>query len=54
MQNTNKSFFNFLFFGEGKELKTLILSDFYYQLQGEFEGRKIAPGAFKEPASVSC
>ncbi|KAL4616065.1 hypothetical protein ACB092_07G172100 [Castanea dentata] len=32
----------------GKELKTLILSDLYYQLQGEFEGRKIAPGAFKE------
>ena len=41
-------FFFFFFSSEGKELKTLILSDLYYQLQGEFEGRKIAPGAFKE------
>ena len=40
--------FFFFFSSEGKELKTLILSDLYYQLQGEFEGRKIAPGAFKE------
>lgn len=35
-------------YSEGKELKTLILSDLYYHLQGEFEGREIAPGAFKE------
>ncbi|KAK9987856.1 hypothetical protein SO802_028095 [Lithocarpus litseifolius] len=33
---------------EEKELKTIIISDLYYQLQGEFEGCKIAPGAFKE------
>jgi nuclear pore complex protein Nup188 len=42
-----KSFF-FSFFSEGKELNTLILSDLYYHLQGEFEGRKICPGPFKE------
>ncbi|GMY05517.1 nucleoporin like [Fagus crenata] len=35
-------------YSEGKELKTLILSDLYYHFQGEFEGREIAPGAFKE------
>ncbi|KAF8013563.1 hypothetical protein BT93_I1419 [Corymbia citriodora subsp. variegata] len=35
-------------YSEGKELQTLILSDLYYQIQGEFEGRKISPGPFKE------
>lgn len=33
---------------EGKELKKLILSDLYYHLQGEVEGRKIGIGPFKE------
>nr|KYP39665.1 hypothetical protein KK1_039024 [Cajanus cajan] len=33
---------------EGKELKKLILSDLYYHLQGELEGRKIGIGPFKE------
>jgi len=46
---SNHSFlFFFFFFSEGKELNTLILSDLYYHLQGEFEGRKICPGPFKE------
>ncbi|KAK9287536.1 hypothetical protein L1049_015957 [Liquidambar formosana] len=35
-------------YSEGKELSTLILSDLYYHLQGELEGRKIDPGPFKE------
>ncbi|GLT69630.1 hypothetical protein SLA2020_417670 [Shorea laevis] len=35
-------------YSEGSELNTLILSDLYYHLQGEFEGRKICPGPFKE------
>ncbi|KAF8406575.1 hypothetical protein HHK36_008663 [Tetracentron sinense] len=35
-------------YSEGKELKTLILNDLYYHLQGELEGRKINPGPFKE------
>lgn len=35
-------------FSEGKELKALIISDLYYHLQGELEGRKIGPGPFKE------
>ncbi|XP_030450648.2 uncharacterized protein LOC115672831 isoform X2 [Syzygium oleosum] len=35
-------------YSEGKELQTLILNDLYYQIQGEFEGRKISPGPFKE------
>lgn len=29
-------------------MQTLILNDLYYQIQGEFEGRKISPGPFKE------
>ncbi|CAL5440217.1 unnamed protein product [Camellia sinensis] len=33
---------------EGKELHCLILSDLYYHLQGELDGRKIDPGPFKE------
>ncbi|XP_054786453.1 uncharacterized protein LOC129292825 isoform X2 [Prosopis cineraria] len=33
---------------EGKKLKKLILSDLYYQLQGELEGRKVGTGPFKE------
>ncbi|WCJ39807.1 hypothetical protein M5689_020767 [Euphorbia peplus] len=32
----------------GKELKSLILNDLYYHLQGELEGRKIGFGPFKE------
>lgn len=36
------------FCSEGKELKKLILSDLYYHLQGELEGRKIGIGPFKE------
>ncbi|XP_065865698.1 uncharacterized protein [Euphorbia lathyris] len=32
----------------GKELKSLILKDLYYHLQGELEGRKIGFGPFKE------
>ncbi|KAG4966890.1 hypothetical protein JHK87_032541 [Glycine soja] len=35
-------------YSEGKELKKLILSDLYYHLQGELEGRKIDIGPFKE------
>ncbi|GLT84453.1 hypothetical protein SLE2022_026820 [Rubroshorea leprosula] len=35
-------------YSEGKELKALIISDLYYHLQGELEGRKISPGPFKE------
>ncbi|XP_027354241.1 uncharacterized protein LOC113864573 [Abrus precatorius] len=35
-------------YSEGKELKKLILSDLYYHLQGELEGRKIGIGPFKE------
>ncbi|GAV84710.1 DUF3414 domain-containing protein [Cephalotus follicularis] len=35
-------------YSERKDLKNLILSDLYYQLQGELEGRNIGPGPFKE------
>ncbi|XP_028054721.1 uncharacterized protein LOC114258915 isoform X1 [Camellia sinensis] len=35
-------------YNEGKELHCLILSDLYYHLQGELDGRKIDPGPFKE------
>ncbi|GKV20984.1 hypothetical protein SLEP1_g31022 [Rubroshorea leprosula] len=35
-------------YSEGRELKALIISDLYYHLQGELEGRKISPGPFKE------
>lgn len=35
-------------FSEGKELNSLVFSDFYYHLQGELEGRKINSGPFKE------
>ncbi|KAE9620270.1 hypothetical protein Lalb_Chr01g0001341 [Lupinus albus] len=35
-------------YSEGKELMKLILSDLYYHLQGEVEGRKIGSGPFKE------
>ncbi|KAJ8767098.1 hypothetical protein K2173_012689 [Erythroxylum novogranatense] len=35
-------------YSEGKELRSLILNDLYYQLQGELEGRKISDGPFKE------
>ncbi|XP_057748155.1 uncharacterized protein LOC130967358 isoform X2 [Arachis stenosperma] len=35
-------------YSEGKELKKLILSDLFYHLQGELEGRKIGIGPFKE------
>ncbi|XP_052191958.1 uncharacterized protein LOC127801127 isoform X2 [Diospyros lotus] len=34
-------------YSEGKELQSLILSDLYYHLQGEIEGRKVDPGPFK-------
>lgn len=36
------------FDSEGKKLKELILSDLYYHLQGELEGRKVGTGPFKE------
>ncbi|XP_022146238.1 uncharacterized protein LOC111015501 isoform X2 [Momordica charantia] len=32
----------------GDEMNSLILSDLYYHLQGELEGRKIGSGAFRE------
>ncbi|XP_043708822.1 uncharacterized protein LOC122658035 isoform X2 [Telopea speciosissima] len=35
-------------YSEGKESTTLILSDLYYHLEGELEGRKINPGPFRE------
>ncbi|XP_059647512.1 uncharacterized protein LOC132293878 [Cornus florida] len=35
-------------YSEGNELNRLILSDLYYHLQGELEGREIDPGPFKE------
>ncbi|XP_021286367.1 uncharacterized protein LOC110418076, partial [Herrania umbratica] len=35
-------------YSEGKELKALIISDLYYHLHGELEGRKMSPGPFKE------
>lgn len=35
-------------YSEGKELKTLILNDLYYHIQGELQGRKIGSGPFKE------
>lgn len=40
--------FPLFLFSEGKELDSLILSDLYYHLEGELEGRKISPGPFKE------
>lgn len=36
------------YFSEGNELNNLVLSDLYYHLQGELEGRKISTGPFKE------
>ncbi|KAI4376103.1 hypothetical protein MLD38_013896 [Melastoma candidum] len=33
---------------QGKEIHVLILNDLYYHLEGEFRGRKISPGPFKE------
>ncbi|KAI3679077.1 hypothetical protein L6452_38385 [Arctium lappa] len=35
-------------YSEGKELKSLILSDMYYHMQGEYEGRNIDHKLFKE------
>ncbi|OMO92843.1 hypothetical protein COLO4_17262 [Corchorus olitorius] len=35
-------------YSEGQELKALVISDLYYHLQGELEGRKMSPGPFKE------
>ncbi|GJX61656.1 hypothetical protein Tco_0294556 [Tanacetum coccineum] len=35
-------------YSEGKEPKSLILSDLYYHMQGEYEGRKIEHKLFKE------
>ncbi|XP_010261283.1 PREDICTED: uncharacterized protein LOC104600140 [Nelumbo nucifera] len=35
-------------YSEGKELETLILSDLYYHLEGELEGRTMSPGPFKD------
>ncbi|KAI4297724.1 hypothetical protein L6164_037599 [Bauhinia variegata] len=35
-------------YSEGKELKKLIVTDLYYHIQGELEGRKISTGPFKE------
>ena len=47
--NINHNLVLFLhLYSEGKELKKLILSDLFYHLQGELEGRKIGIGPFKE------
>ncbi|KAI3989451.1 hypothetical protein MKX01_022726 [Papaver californicum] len=35
-------------YSERKQMKTLILSDLYFHLQGELEGREINPGPFKD------
>ncbi|XVE48907.1 hypothetical protein DITRI_Ditri01bG0039400 [Diplodiscus trichospermus] len=35
-------------YSERKELKALIISDLYFHLQGELEGRKMSAGPFKE------
>lgn len=35
-------------YSEGVKLKTLILSDLYYHIQGELEGRHVDSGPFKE------
>ncbi|KAF6154836.1 hypothetical protein GIB67_033865 [Kingdonia uniflora] len=35
-------------YSEEKDLKNLLLSDLYYHIQGELEGRKINPGPFDE------
>lgn len=35
-------------YSEGTQIKTLILSDLYYHMQGELEGRYIENGPFKE------
>ncbi|KAL5788807.1 hypothetical protein ACOSP7_005756 [Xanthoceras sorbifolium] len=35
-------------YSEGKDVNTLILNDLYCHLRGEFEGRQISPGPFKE------
>ncbi|XVF00933.1 hypothetical protein REPUB_Repub04eG0044900 [Reevesia pubescens] len=40
--------FSYSVTGEGNELKALIMSDLYYHLQGELEGRKMSAGPFKE------
>ena len=37
-----------VFCSGGDELNSLILSDLYYHLQGELEGRKIGSGPFRE------
>ncbi|XP_008788374.2 uncharacterized protein LOC103706141 isoform X1 [Phoenix dactylifera] len=35
-------------YSKGKELANLVISDLYYHLQGELEGREITPGPFQE------
>eukprot|EP00268_Persea_americana_P036026 TRINITY_DN35516_c0_g1_i1.p1 TRINITY_DN35516_c0_g1~~TRINITY_DN35516_c0_g1_i1.p1 ORF type:complete len:2020 (+),score=353.46 TRINITY_DN35516_c0_g1_i1:707-6061(+) len=35
-------------YSEGKELNALVLSDLYFHLQGELEGREMTPGPFRE------
>lgn len=35
-------------YSERNQMKTLILSDLYFHLQGELEGREINPGPFKD------
>ncbi|KAJ4965226.1 hypothetical protein NE237_017075 [Protea cynaroides] len=35
-------------YSDGKELTSLILSDLYYHLEGELQGRTINPGPFRE------
>ncbi|XP_068639968.1 uncharacterized protein [Aristolochia californica] len=35
-------------YSEGKDLNALIVSDLFYHLQGELDGREISPGPFKE------
>ncbi|OVA06310.1 hypothetical protein BVC80_8889g25 [Macleaya cordata] len=35
-------------YSQGKQVNSLILSDLYFHLQGELEGRMMSPGPFKE------
>ncbi|KAG9442579.1 hypothetical protein H6P81_018433 [Aristolochia fimbriata] len=35
-------------YSDGKDLNALILSDLFYHLQGELDGREMSPGPFKE------
>lgn len=44
----NNNIVHILFGSEGKDQKSLILSDLYYHMQGEYEGRKLEHKLFKE------